>query len=279
MTVGLLERSRRVVEAMHLIAGYAGNLRTAGHLIRCYARLLRPGMPDQDLDLLLRIGLRRAPFRMRPSDIFTLAEILHEGQYAVQSPLPASPVIIDAGANIGAAATWLLGRFPGAHLHCFEPSSVNFAYLRTNLGTVTDARVTRAALGAKSGVATLQLAAHGAMHSIGGEPGAPGTESVPCIALADYLETAALPGVDLLKLDVEGSELDVLRGLGTRLADVRVIIGEVHERLVDSRVFYEYLAAHGFTVLWRRYFQGGERDRVHGFEAARLRAGQRGVAS
>lgn len=263
----------RAIEAISLIAGHAGNLRTAGQLLRCYERLLRPRLPDRDLELSLRIGRRRAPFRMRASDIFTLAEILHEGQYAVQSPLPPSPVIIDAGANIGVAAAWFLGRFPGAHLHCFEPSSVNFAYLSANVGSVADVRVTRAALGADRGEATLRLAAHGAMHSTSHGESAFGTESVPCLALADYLETAGISRVDLLKLDVEGSELDVLRGLRGRLADVRVIIGEVHEGLVDPGAFDQYLADHGFSILWRRYFQGGERDQVHGFEAARLSEG------
>jgi FkbM family methyltransferase len=258
---------------MHLVGGYAGDFRTAGNLLRCYGHLLRPGTPDRDVDLLLRIGRRRAPLRMRASDIFTLAEILHEGQYDVQSRLPPSPVIIDAGANIGVTATWFLGRCPGARLHCFEPSSANFAYLLANVGTAPGARVTRAALGAESGMATLRLAEHGAMHSTSGGDTALGTESVPCIALADYLATAAVPTVDLLKLDVEGSELEVLRGLRDRLADVRVIIGEVHESLVDPGAFYGYLADHGFSVLWRRYFEGGERDRVHGFEAARILIG------
>ena len=261
---------RRAFEAIHVVAGYAGDARTAVNLLRCYGHLFRAGAPDQDVDLVLRIGGRRAPFRMRRSDIFTLAEILHEGQYALESPLPPAPLIIDAGANIGVTAIWFLGRFPGARLHCFEPSSANFAYLQANAGTTAGARVIHAALGASGGVATLRLAEHGAMHSTSGAASALGTESVPCIALSDYLQDAGISRVDLLKLDVEGSELDVLRGLGGRLADVGVIIGEVHEALVDAEAFYAHLSAHGFSVVWRRYFQGGARDRVHGFEAVRV---------
>ena len=38
----------------------------------------------------------------------------------------AKPLIIDAGANIGASACWFASSFPSAHIVAFEPDKANF---------------------------------------------------------------------------------------------------------------------------------------------------------
>ena len=45
-----------------------------------------------------------------------------------------APVILDIGANVGSFAAWALKRWPGAHVHCYEPLPDNFALLKRNLG-------------------------------------------------------------------------------------------------------------------------------------------------
>jgi FkbM family methyltransferase len=45
-----------------------------------------------------------------------------------------APVILDIGANIGSFAAWALKRWPGCHVHCYEPLPDNFALLKRNLG-------------------------------------------------------------------------------------------------------------------------------------------------
>jgi hypothetical protein len=55
------------------------------------------------------------------------------GEYEV--PYRATrPVILDIGANVGSFAAWALGRWPGAHIHCYEPLPDNFVLLQKNLG-------------------------------------------------------------------------------------------------------------------------------------------------
>ena len=75
--------------------------------------------------------------------------------------------------------------------------------------------------------------------------------------------------VDLLKLDVEGAELEVLEGLGAQIGRVQTIVGEVHERVVDSDVFYDRLRDSGFSDIRRVAFRDGDREGVHGFAAKR----------
>ena len=39
------------------------------------------------------------------------------------------PVILDIGANVGSFAAWALKRWPGAHVHCYEPLPDNMLVL------------------------------------------------------------------------------------------------------------------------------------------------------
>src|SRR5262245_22955584 len=251
------------------VASYAADLRSSVKLLGCYATLLKSATSPTEVAARLRINGQVFPFHLRKCDIFTLGEVFYEQQYRLRTPLPERPVIIDAGANIGAATAWFLGRYPGAVVHCFEPQSDNFRLLTANLGGRDDVVLNRAAIGAAAGEVTLYLAAHGAEHSTVGTGGR--NEVVPAVSLGDYLADYDIERVDLLKLDVEGSELDALRGLGDRLSRVNVISGEVHEKLVDQDEFYTFLEQAGFEVVVKQYPRhAGPEEGVHQFEAVRV---------
>jgi FkbM family methyltransferase len=267
--MSLMDRVGRLWEAFHLITTYAADRHSRAALLRAYRRTLVTTTDRTEIELRLRLNGGVTPLRMRLSDIYTLAEILHERQYAVQTSLPERPVIVDAGANIGVAGLWLRARYPGARLLCIEPEEENFRLLQANLGGLDRVTLVQAAVGKASGTAQLHLAAHGAMHSVVDDTGGKGDVSVPVLRLEDLLAQQGIGPVDLLKLDVEGSELDALEGLGPRLKDVRVIVGEVHERLVDGDAFYRLLERSGFHVVQRVSFGRGKLEGVHAFEVAR----------
>ena len=81
---------------------------------------------------------------------------------------------------------------------------------------------------------------------------------VESLRLEDYLDSTGIERVDLLKLDVEGSEAEVLRGLGKRLADVQTIVGELHTDLVAEDDFYGLLKAGGLEILSRRHVDSAD---------------------
>ena len=63
------------------------------------------------------------------------------GEYEV--PYQATrPLILDIGANVGSFAAWTIERWPGCHVHCYEPLPDNFALLKRNLGHLDETSVT-----------------------------------------------------------------------------------------------------------------------------------------
>lgn len=265
----LTQRIERLLELGFLARHHASGPAGLAALLSCYAKTIGDPMNPAGIRLPLRMGRTRRVLAMRACDIYTLAEVFHERQYELARPLGPAPVIIDAGANVGVASAWFLLSHPDARLLAIEPVSQNVHWLRKNLATDDRATIIQAALGETEGEVLMALSAHSAEHAVGDRPGVGGSETVSCRRLDRLLDEQGITTIDLLKLDVEGSEMDALAGLGTRLRDVRAIVAEVHERQIDVGAFYALLARHDFTVVRRRYYREGEESGVHTVEAWR----------
>ena len=159
------------------------------------------------------------------------------------------PVVFDVGAHEGELATEILRLIPRAKLHAFEPIGKSFGELAVALAG-TDAAAVQQALGASPG--TLRLHDHrqyggGTVHA-SAYPGLftryYGTESthqdVQVTTLDDYCGAWSVGRIDLLKIDTEGSELQVLRGAQALLAAgrVRVVLFEFNYTHIFSRTFF-----------------------------------------
>jgi FkbM family methyltransferase len=239
----------RAIEAAHVVGWCAADGASRGRLLAAYHALARRNWSPRAVDVRVRMNGATLSLRFREQDIYVIGEILHDRAYRIHSELPPRPVIVDAGANIGVAALWLASRYPGAKLHCFEPESRSFALLEHNLRQLPGARSERSALGADPGTVSLYVSENGSVHSIFETESPPRVEVVRSARLGDYMERNRIGRVDLLKVDVEGSEMAILRGLGVHIAQVGVIVGELHERLVDETEFYAFLRQHGFRVV------------------------------
>jgi FkbM family methyltransferase len=77
---------------------------------------------------------------------------------------------------------------------------------------------------------------------------------VECIRLDTFMRQAHIPQIDLLCMDVQGTELQVFEGLGSMLARVKYIITEVvFEHYYSGDVLFkdvvQYLNERGFDLL------------------------------
>lgn len=135
--------------------------------------------------------------------------------------LPNCDVVFDVGANVGSWAALAVQFNPGIRLHCFEPSKPTFLTL-VGSGLPGDVTYNHCGLGSKPEDLTLRIFEEGAgINSLyerkGLEDGwklAPqlGSETVRIITLDRYCADNSIDRIDFLKLDVEGHELEVLKG-------------------------------------------------------------------
>lgn len=142
----------------------------------------------------------------------------------------APTLIVDVGANVGQWSTTVSSVYPHVPLHLIEPqprcrAALEAFVLKRGSAHVHDIVVTR------PGVTTVRM--------FGERPGSTGARVIRDSALPVYGDEVAATTVDallaervgdaeriLLKLDVEGHELDVLAGAQEVLKRVEVIVSE-----------------------------------------------------
>jgi FkbM family methyltransferase len=137
--------------------------------------------------------------------------------------------LLDCGANYGYWSVLVSSKPMGSHRAiAIEPSSQNFAKLKNNAEINRNRFETmKCAIGSGRGTAKLSGTKHEAFSIAGG---AGGGEDVPVIALDNLIDDGkiAATGKYLIKLDVEGVEIEAIKGGARLLATDSVILCEEH---------------------------------------------------
>jgi FkbM family methyltransferase len=165
-------------------------------------------------------------------------------------------VVWDIGAGVGTYACFVANAVESGTVVAFEPHPANARALETNLrASAAEDRWTteHVALAATDG--TVGLASEDGHEK-------PGTghhyiaetsdRTVPC-SRGETLVADGVPTPTVLKIDVQGAELAVLRGMGAVLDDVETIYLEVHPRRcrrydTSPDRIEAFLTAHGFRL-------------------------------
>ena len=188
----------------------------------------------------------------RPSLETQVKDILEQRIYDF-TPRRSDPFIVDGGASIGVAALTWKRALPAARVVCFEPDPLALALLRRNLAANghDDVRIVEAGLSDRDGTAAFRSdGADGGRLTTDPTTRRSGTAAITTTRLSRFIDGP----VDLLKLNVEGQELPVLRELeaASKLQYVERIILEYHgwpDSPQGLGQILDMLARHGFRYL------------------------------
>lgn len=236
MSKRLAARISHARSRMSALSGLLRAVDTVGALKFIAMRKLR-------LRGLLRVQVRSIPIFVRPcTPDLPIAQISFAGEFdaaiAAATPLK-HHFIIDGGGYIGTAAIMLAKAFPDATIVSLEPSRENFAVLAINVAAYPNVIALNVALGpaegatwlvdrgtSELGFSTVQQSADCAMPTR--------LHEVPVTTVPDLMRRFHASGIDLLKLDIEGAEHDLLQGRPDWIDNTRVILAELHERIVPG---------------------------------------------
>lgn len=214
-------RSSRDVKGFGLVRG----VRYAWFGLQRGEKVIRVAVPGTPLELWCRLGRSQ-------SDISTLLHVFSGGyEFGVENPR----VIVDAGANAGYSAVWFARRYPNARVLAIEPDAANVALLRRNVADYPNVEVIEAALMNFDGPAELVDPGHGpwgirvqpkgARWSSGEVVG-----TIECVSPTKLFAQREIETVGYLKVDIEGSEVDLFSGDTSWMNSVESMAIELHDR-------------------------------------------------
>jgi FkbM family methyltransferase len=138
-------------------------------------------------------------------------------------------VVVDGGANIGDQTIRFRHFYRHARIVAVEPDAGNFSILERNFLDDRNTEVLNAAIWYKDGTVNLKTGVDSVSHSVSNGGGSTRSVTVPFL-----LKKYNLPKIDILKLDVEGAEIEIFNSADSWASKVNAIIVEPHDRIRDG---------------------------------------------
>ena len=170
------------------------------------------------------------------------------------------PVIFDVGANIGETALFIYRklRLNKPSIYAFEPNSKNYTYLLKNIKiNQADGGIKpfKLALAGESRSARLNFNSDhydgGFIEDIKNKRTTSNSEKVKTVSLMEFCKKNKIESVDLLKMDIEGSEYEVFSSsLGFIKKHVKSIFVELHnlDKVKNYNNFKKQIVKQGFVI-------------------------------
>ncbi len=223
-------------------------------LLRNWPHAVSAAWTGKDLQVVIfRNGVRlQAPPSLNLAFIFY--EIWVQEIYALPGyAIGDGAVVIDVGANIGTFALFAATAAQDVSVYAYEPFPENVDWLRSNITAsgVQNVQACSLAVAGQSGQRTLCVDSDWIMHRLGESDGTSGSMSVDCISLDDVFTVHKIDSCNLLKLDCEGSELEILRDCSDEtICRVNRIVGEQHYESgsLEEQQFRAVLEERGFQI-------------------------------
>lgn len=188
-------------------------------------------------------------YRTGTADLITFREIFLREEYNLDLPASIKPkTIIDAGANIGFTSVYFSRQYPDATIYSLEPEPGNFELLQENVKGYSNITAIQAALWYENG--TIEIANHG--HGLRGfmvEKTSGKSQYIKALTLPSIIQQHNITSIDILKIDIEGSEKEVFSSDTGWMQITKCLVIELHDRMKPgcSEAVFGALAQYHFS--------------------------------
>ena len=194
--------------------------------------------------------------RIPSSDPLTYWQVFVDKEYEIGVNKQPN-IIIDAGANIGLASIYFSNRFPNSKIIAIEPETSNYEMLSKNIAEYPNISPLCAALWNNNKEISLVDPGLGNSGFMTSDTRSninenESTNIVKAITIDHILADYCLNHVDILKVDVEGAEMEVFDNPTLWIEKVDSMVVELHERMKPgcSANFYRVISI--FPYKWTK---------------------------
>lgn len=173
--------------------------------------------------------LRRwVTIRTKTSDLAVFEKVIKNEEYALPEDIHPK-VIVDAGANVGFSALYFATKYPKAIVIAVEPDESNFSLLCQNVSGLENIITIKGAVWNKC--EPIKLTGHEL--SFCGFQVEQGDLECAIIGMTidEIMRKCDVNHIDILKVDIEGSEKEVFESASNWIDQVDLIVIELHERM------------------------------------------------
>jgi len=164
-------------------------------------------------------------------------------------------LIIDGGAHIGCSSVYLSLKYPHAKIIAVEAEESNFNQLCKNVQDLPHVKPIHAAIYSHNGFCMIENP-HGdewgfQVKSVEGLPEEQLQKNIPTFTIEELIRESGYEKLDLLKLDIEGAELEVFKASCDKwLPFVTVINIELHDRVKPgcTEAFQNAVSGYDFVM-------------------------------
>ncbi len=181
----------------------------------------------------LKTGNLAYPFNLRnnPFDYATFEEVILNETYNI--PLRFNPkYIIDGGGNIGLSACFFATKYPNSAIVSIEPDAENYSLLQLNCKPYNNIQSLQCGIWKNNAQLKIENTNAGNNAFTVTETDEVASGTIKALTVLSVMEQFGMPHIDVLKLDIEGSEKEVFEeNFEAWLPKTRVLIIELHDEM------------------------------------------------
>lgn len=220
-----------------------------------------PALRSVDIDRIGRVWLREGTSDQAVLDQILFSEEFNistapqfswiQAAYEAQLAGGETPLIIDCGANIGLSCLYFAKHLPKARIIGIEPAADNVAIARMNTAHHPMIEIVEAAV--NDTAVPLRIANPDAeKFAYRTEEGSGAGLTVPGVTISDLMARTGARRCLIVKVDIEGAELQLFRSNTQWLDGTGLLIAETHDWLFPgqgtSRTLFKALEGRNFEV-------------------------------